>query len=113
MLYIAMFDEVDEATAIFKCSNNPPTAGGEQFLTLGGLPSNFYLRLAEQAGKLLRDEIPLSTKINDRGHSSSVSRHDRGHDRGHPSSVSHSLHSQAHSAADPPRSEGKQFSEEC
>jgi hypothetical protein len=63
MLYIAMFDEVDEATAIFKCSNNPPASGGSRFLTLGGLPSDFYLRLAQQAGKLLRDEIPLSTKV--------------------------------------------------
>jgi hypothetical protein len=63
MLYIAMFDEVDEATAIFKCSNNPPRSGGSKFLTLDGLPSDFYLRLAGQAGKLLRDEIPLSTTV--------------------------------------------------
>ena len=63
MLYIAMFDEVDEATAIFKCSNNPPTTGGSQFLTLNGLASDFYLRLAAQAGKLLRDEIPLDTEV--------------------------------------------------
>ncbi|AQT69802.1 hypothetical protein STSP2_02999 [Anaerohalosphaera lusitana] len=54
MLYIAMFDEVDEATAIFKCSNNPPTTGGSKFLTYDGLPSDFYLRLAGRAGKLLR-----------------------------------------------------------
>jgi hypothetical protein len=57
MLYIAMFDEVDEGTAIFKCSNNPPSSGGSKFLTLDGLPSDFYLRLAGEAGKLLRDEI--------------------------------------------------------
>jgi len=63
MLYIAMFDEVDEGTAIFKCTNDPPTSGGSKFLTLDGLPSDFYLRLAGQAGKLLRDEIPLSTTI--------------------------------------------------
>jgi len=60
MLYIAMFDEVDEGTAIFKCSNNPPTSGGSKFLTLDGLPSDFYLRLAGQAGKLLRGEISLT-----------------------------------------------------
>ena len=60
MLYIAMFDEVDEGTAIFKCTNNPPTDGGSKFVTFNGLPSDFYLRLAGQAGKLLRDEIPLT-----------------------------------------------------
>ncbi len=63
MLYIAMFDEVDEATAIFKVSNNPPSTGGAKFLTLQGLPSDFYLQLAGQAGKLLRDEIPLNTEV--------------------------------------------------
>ena len=63
MLYIAMFDEVDEGTAIFKCSNNPPTGGGSEFLTLDGLPSDFYLRLAGQAAKLLRGEIPLTSEI--------------------------------------------------
>jgi len=63
MLYIAMFDEVDEGTAIFKCSNTPPTSGGSKFLTLDGLPSDFYLRLAGQAGKLLRGEIPPTGEI--------------------------------------------------
>ncbi len=63
MLYIAMFDEVDEGTAIFKCTNNPPASGGSKFLTLGGLPSDYYLRLAGEAGKLLRGEIPPSTKL--------------------------------------------------
>ena len=63
MLYIAMFDEVDEGTAIFKCSNNPPTRGGTKFLTLDGLPSDFYLRLAGQAGKLLHDETPLNATV--------------------------------------------------
>lgn len=63
MLYIAMFDEVDEGTAIFKCSNNPPSSDGSKFLTLDGLPSDFYLRLAGQAGKLLRGEIPLTDTI--------------------------------------------------
>jgi hypothetical protein len=63
MLYIAMFDEVDEGTAIFKCTNNPPASGGSKFLTLDGLPSDFYLRLAGQAGKLLRGEIPLTETV--------------------------------------------------
>jgi hypothetical protein len=63
MLYIAMFDEVDEGTAIFKCTNNPPTSDGSKFLTLDGLPTDFYLRLAGEAGKLFRGEIPLSTEV--------------------------------------------------
>ncbi|MFC1760668.1 glycoside hydrolase family 71/99-like protein [Planctomycetota bacterium] len=63
MLYIAMFDEVDEATAIFKCTNNPPTGNGTKFLTYEGLPSDFYLQLAGQAGKLLRNEMPISDNI--------------------------------------------------
>ena len=63
MLYIAMFDEVDEATAIFKCTNNPPVSKESKFLTLEGLPTDFYLQLAGEAGKLLRDEIPVSDKV--------------------------------------------------
>jgi hypothetical protein len=54
-LYVAMFDEVDEGTAIFKCTNTPP---GENFLTYEGLPSDYYLRLAGSAAKLLRGELP-------------------------------------------------------
>ncbi len=63
MLYIAMFDEVDEATAIFKCTDTPPAGDGSKFLTMDGLPSDFYLRLTGQAGKLLRDEIPLTVRV--------------------------------------------------
>ncbi len=56
MLYIAMFDEVDEGTAIFKCTNHPPSGNGASFLTLEGLASDHYLRLAGKAGKLIRGE---------------------------------------------------------
>ncbi|MAG55584.1 MAG: xylosidase/arabinosidase [Planctomycetes bacterium] len=38
MIYIAMFDEVDEGTAIFKCTNDPPV-GASPFLDYEGLPS--------------------------------------------------------------------------
>jgi hypothetical protein len=53
MAYVAMFDEVDEGTAIFKCTNNPPTG---RFCTYEGYPSDFYLRLTGNAGRLLRGE---------------------------------------------------------
>ena len=58
MLYVAMFDEVDEGTAIFKCTNDPPTANGARFVTYEGLPSDHYLRLTGLAGKVLRGELP-------------------------------------------------------
>ena len=44
MLYV-MFDEVDEATAIMKCTNNPPIE--KEFSDYEGLPSDHYLKLAE------------------------------------------------------------------
>ncbi len=62
MIYVAMFDEIDEATAIFKCTNNPPT-GASKFLTYEGLPTDHYLWLTGQAGRLLRKEIPASANI--------------------------------------------------
>jgi len=51
MAYIAMFDEVDEGTAIFKCTNNPPVG---RFVTYEGYPSDHYLRLSGLIGKMLR-----------------------------------------------------------
>jgi glycoprotein endo-alpha-1,2-mannosidase len=76
MIYVAMFDEVDEGTAIFKVTNNPPTVSPALFVTyrqdLPGegsgylpagdeLPSDEYLWLTGQATKALRGEIPLTT----------------------------------------------------
>jgi hypothetical protein len=59
MLYQAMFDEMDEGTAIFKCTNDPPV-GKSQFLTLEGLPSDHYLWLTGMGGRLLRGEVAAS-----------------------------------------------------
>jgi hypothetical protein len=52
MAYVAMFDEVDEGTAIFKVSNKPPPEAA--FQTYEGLPSDWYLRLTGEGTKLIR-----------------------------------------------------------
>lgn len=62
MLYVAMFDEMDEGTAIFKCTNDPPV-GASKFLTLQGLPSDHYLWLTGMAGKLLRGEVAARDEL--------------------------------------------------
>lgn len=63
MIYVAMFDEVDEGTAIFKCTNQVPVGDGVSFLDYKGLPSDHYLRLTGLGGKMLRGEIPMSAAI--------------------------------------------------
>jgi hypothetical protein len=54
MAYVAMFDEVDEGTAIFKVSNTPPTQA--HFQTFENLPSDWYLRLTAEGSRLIRGE---------------------------------------------------------
>jgi hypothetical protein len=63
MVYVAMFDEVDEGTAIFKCTNNVPSGVQSQFLTYEGLPSDTYLKLAGQGARLIRGEIPMTDTV--------------------------------------------------
>jgi hypothetical protein len=58
MIYVAMFDEVDEGTAIFKCSSTVLN-GPNPFVDMEGLPSDHYLWLAGQGAALLRGELPL------------------------------------------------------
>ncbi len=59
MLYLAMFDEIDEATAIFKCATQVPT-GASYFLPLDvDLGSDYYLFLAGQAAKALKKTKPV------------------------------------------------------
>ena len=58
-IYVSMFDEIDEGTNIFKVTDTPPI-GKSKFLTYEGLPSDYYLWLTGQAGKMLRKEIPLT-----------------------------------------------------
>jgi hypothetical protein len=69
MAYQAMFDEMDEGTAIFKCTDDPPV-GNSKFLTYEGLPSDHYLWLTGMGGKLLRGEIKASVEPPDRSQGS-------------------------------------------
>ncbi|WP_217605043.1 glycoside hydrolase family 71/99-like protein [Chitinophaga sp. GbtcB8] len=61
MIYVAMFDEVNEGTAIFKVSDNPPVAKNVSFINMDGQPSDLYLWLTGEAAKMLRKEKPLTT----------------------------------------------------
>ena len=56
MLYIAMFDEIDEGTAIFKIARKVPVAApGSTFVPLeDGVPSDRYLTLAGEAAARLK-----------------------------------------------------------
>jgi uncharacterized repeat protein (TIGR02543 family) len=65
MLYGAMFDEVDEGTAIYKaCPKRSMAPVDPYWLTLDAdgydLPSDWYLRLSGLAKKMLNRQIPLS-----------------------------------------------------
>jgi len=68
MIYGAMFDEVDEGTAMYKLAPTAaelPAQGTFVPLNIDGttLPSDWYLKLADQAGKMLRGEIPIQSTI--------------------------------------------------
>ena len=58
-LYLAMFDEIDEGTAFFKCTNTPPV-GESSFITYEGEAPEHYLWLAGEAAKYLRGELRSS-----------------------------------------------------
>lgn len=60
MLYVAMFDEIDEGTAIMKCSNDPPHAATAAFIDYEGMPSDHYLWLTGQGARMLRGDVPLT-----------------------------------------------------
>ena len=60
MLYVAMFDEVNEGTAIFKCTDTPPVSDVAKFIGMDGRPSDFYLYLTGQGARMLRGETPVT-----------------------------------------------------
>lgn len=68
MIYNAMFDEVDEATAMYKMAataNDQPAGVDLIPMDADGeaLPNDWYLSLAGAATKMLRGEIPLTDEI--------------------------------------------------
>lgn len=60
-VFVGMFDEVNEGTAIYKVSNQIPV--GRYFVTYEGLPSDYYLRLTGAATQMIRGKRPMSTRI--------------------------------------------------
>jgi hypothetical protein len=72
-IYVAMFNEVDEGTAIMKVSQDPPV-GPSRFVTFDtGVPEDYYLYLTGYAGKMLRktvryrDDIPPPQQLRKKG----------------------------------------------
>lgn len=64
-LYLAMFDEIDEGTAFFKCAERVPV-GKSPFLGAQGVAPDHYLWLAGKAAEVLRGELPLSPRMPER-----------------------------------------------
>ena len=60
-VYVAMFDEVDEGTAIFKVTSSPPAQG--HLVGYDGLPSDWYLRLVGEAARRLHGQQPIPSEI--------------------------------------------------
>jgi hypothetical protein len=60
-VFVGMFDEVNEATAIYKVSNEVPV--GKYFATYEGLPTDWYLKLTGAATQMIHGDAPLSETI--------------------------------------------------
>jgi hypothetical protein len=68
MVKIAMFDEVNEATAILKAVSEPDQAPQPGYwLTLGAdgdhLPNDWYLQIAQEVSKMFRGQIAPASKL--------------------------------------------------
>jgi hypothetical protein len=63
-VFVGMFDEVNEGTAIYKVANEIPV--GKYFVTSEGLPTDWYLKLTGAATQMIRGEMPLTEKIPDK-----------------------------------------------
>jgi hypothetical protein len=60
-VFVGMFDEVDEGTAIYKVADKTPV--GQYFVTYEGLPNDWYLKLTGAATRMIRGDAPLSWTI--------------------------------------------------
>ena len=60
-VFVGMFDEVDEGTAIYKVADQTPVR--KHFVGYEGLPSDWYLKLTGAATRMIRGEEPFSEKI--------------------------------------------------
>jgi hypothetical protein len=63
MIYVAMFDEIDEGTAIFKCAKNVPVGASKFVPYEKEIPSDHYMWLTGQAAGMLKKEIPFQTTM--------------------------------------------------
>jgi hypothetical protein len=66
-VYIAMFDELNEATSIFKCAEDASMMPkGHWLLPLDAdgvhVSSDFYLRLVRDGGMMLKNQAPMQRK---------------------------------------------------
>ncbi len=59
-VYVAMFDELDEGTAIMKCGGPRPVGN---FLDLSDVPTDHYLWLSGQIGRMLRGGVPAGPNL--------------------------------------------------
>jgi hypothetical protein len=60
-VFVGMFDEVDEGTAIYKVADKTPI--GKYLVNYEGLPSDWYLKVTGAAARMIRGDTPLTWTI--------------------------------------------------
>lgn len=64
MIYVAMFDEIDEGTSIMKIARRVPVGKKSKFVPREeGVPSDHFLWLTGTASKMLRGEVEFSKEM--------------------------------------------------